>query len=253
LPINSGMGSTQDPRGEGGSRADELLIDRFLVAFNQIQQCCRDQTGAPETASFVQMVGDFLRHHPRRVDMELLRSLAEIRNILVHQKTRLHRDLAMPTPETVELIERIRDQFVRPARAEGHFRRVVQTVEADTSVLEAMRLISQTDYTQFPVYQGRDFKGLLTSHGITHWLAQLNLEGATCALLKQAAVGDVLAFERERLDRNCRIVARDMPVDEIVALFHAHPDLVAVLITEHGRQNERPVGIVTTWDVIETI
>ncbi len=42
-----------------------------------------------------------------------------------------------------------------------------------------------------------------------------------------------------------------MPVDEIVALFHSHPDLVAVLITEHGKRNEKPVGMVTTWDVIE--
>jgi CBS domain-containing protein len=240
-----------DPRLQDRGQRNGDLVDRFLVAYNQIQQCCRDQTGASETTSFVQMVGDFLHRHPRRVDMDLLRSLAEIRNVLVHQKTRLHRDLAMPTPETVDLIERIRDQFTRPARAEGQFLRTVQTVEADASVLEAMRLIGQTDYTQFPVYEGREFKGLLTSHGITHWLAQLNLEGATCALLKQATVRDVLAFERERLDRNCRIVARDMPVDEIVALFHTHPDLVAVLITEHGKRGEKPAGIVTTWDVIE--
>jgi predicted transcriptional regulator len=247
------MGNTQDPRCQGCGRSDQVLIDRFLVAFNQIQQCCRDQTGAPETTSFVQMVSDFIRRHPRRVDVDLLRSLAEIRNVLVHQKTRLNRDLAMPTPETVELIERIRDQFVRPERAEAHFSRVVQTVEAGATVLEAMHLIGQTDYTQFPVYEAREFKGLLTSHGITHWLAQLDLEGATCALLKQAVVKDVLSFERERLDRNCRIVARDMPVDEIVALFHTHPDLDAVLITEHGRRNEKPVGIATTWDVIEAI
>jgi CBS domain-containing protein len=247
------MGSTSDPRCQGCGRADEALTDRFLVAFNRIHQYCREQTSSPETASFMQMVTDFLHRYPRRVDVDLLRSFAEVRNVLVHQKTRLHRDLAMPTLETVDLIERISDQFTRPMRAEACFCKVVQTIDASATVLEALRLIDKTDYTQFPVYSGRDFRGLLTSHGITHWMAQLDLEGQTCTLLKQTTAGDVLAFEHERLDRNCRFAARDMPVDEIIALCHAHPDLDAVLITEHGKQNERPVGIVTKWDIVEAI
>jgi predicted transcriptional regulator len=234
-------------------RPDSNLVERFLVAFNQIHQYCRDRTGASEGVSFVYVVTDFLHRYPRRVDIELLRSFAEIRNILVHQKTRLHRELAMPTPETVELIESISDRFTSPERVEARFCKVVQTIDAEATLLEAMRLIRRTDYTQFPVYQGREFAGLLTSHGITHWLSQVDLEQQPCTILKQTRVQDVLSFEQERLDRNCRFVARDTAVDEILALFQTQPDLEAVLVTEHGRKTEKPLGIVTQWDILEAI
>ena len=244
-PVQSSSGTHDRP--------DQNLVERFLVAFNRIHQYCRDQTSSPEGVSFVYLVTDFLHRYPRRVDIELLRSFAEIRNILVHQKTRLHRELAMPTPETVELIERISDQFTRPERAEARFCKVVQTIDAGAGLLEAMRLIHRTGYTQFPVYEGREFAGLLTSHGITHWLSQVDLEQQPCTILKQTRVQDVLSFEHERLDRNCRFVARDTAVDEILALFQTQPDLEAVLVTEHGRRNEKPLGIVTKSDVVEAL
>ena len=37
----------------------------------------------------------------------------------------------------------------------------------------------------------------------------------------------------------------------VLYLFSEQPALEAVLITEHGRRSEKPLGIVTRYDVLE--
>ena len=95
----------------------------------------------------------------------------EHRNCLVHEKTHPYKNLAVPTIETVDMLEGIAQQFTNPARAIPTFRKAVETVETSTSLASVLRTIAKRDFSQFPVYESGAFRGLLTENGITRWLS----------------------------------------------------------------------------------
>jgi hypothetical protein len=88
-----------------------------------------------------------------------------------------------------------------------------------------------------------------TPHAIARWLGA-RLPGSVDAALAEP-VGAVLGLAGA--DRRYEIVARDRLVADVLAFFAAATTegrrLEAVIVTDTGEANERPVGIVTIQDL----
>jgi hypothetical protein len=67
--------------------------------------------------------------------------------------------------------------------------------------------------------------------------------------LDEATVEEVLQQE-ESAKVNCRFVHRDESAYSVRQLFAKYELLEAVLITQHGKENESPLGIATRWDML---
>jgi predicted transcriptional regulator len=118
----------------------------------------------------------------------------------------------------------------------------------DDSLASVLQLVAKCEYSQFPVYQAGKFKGLVTGNGITRWLAQYSLSESLIDF-SDISVGEVLSKEEVR--ENCIFVKRSALVDDVYAEFTRKPMLEAAIITQHGKEDETPKGIVTRWNVIE--
>lgn len=237
------MEQTPD-RDEATARAEA-----FLTAFNAVEQALKERTGLDRHESFRTAAHRFVKAHRWwERDFEAMLAFADLRNVIVHERYDPYEYLSIPSTHVLEEIQAVRDRLLRPTRADEAFAREVASLEVTQSVLEALREVGGRAYTQFPVYQNGAFRGLVTGNGIAHWLAHV-MEHEDVSLLDFAerTVGELLDYEEPRNDH--AFAARDTPAEEVLHLFAENAQLEAVLVTEHGRSDQKPLGIATRWDV----
>jgi predicted transcriptional regulator len=224
------------------------LIEQFEADYNAVDHFLRKAPGSDKLASFRHLVNEYSHTHAGWRDADLLRMIAELRNVIVHGKTAPYAYVAVPTPTVVRNLRGCRDRLINPARVIPKFRGEVETVSIDDTLARVLKIIKHREYSQFPVYEGKRFQGLLTENGITRWLANHVATQFSLVELDDVPVKQVLQNEEER--RNYQFVARDMRVDDASGLFKSHELLEAVLITASGKESERLLGIATRWDMI---
>jgi predicted transcriptional regulator len=137
--------------------------------------------------------------------------------------------------------------LTNPDRVIPKFQRNVQVVSSEDTLARVLGVIAQQDYSQFPVYDGGGFRGLLTENGITRWLSQHVSTKLSLVELDDVQVREILLNEESR--RNYHFLPRNARVDDTRGLFAGHPLLEAVLITASGKDSERLLGIATRWDI----
>jgi predicted transcriptional regulator len=231
------------------SPEEQDQIERFEAAYNAIDRHLRRTLNKDNYVSFAQLIREFSEAGRLwRTDAEALKTLADLRNVLVHEKTKPRHYLAIPTPLVVAQIEQIRDRILHPELVIPKFQKEVEIVSQDDSLATVLKRISQKDYSQFPVYDGATFKGLLTENGITRWLAHYVSDELAMVDLDEVPVKHVLKQEEKR--PNSIFISRNMEVDKVKALFAEHELLEAVVITQNGKRSEKLLGIATRWDVI---
>lgn len=224
------------------------LIQSFEADFNAVERFLGEALGLDGYVPFAQKVTRYSKLHQNWGDAALLKTIARVRNVIVHGRDESYGHAAIPTPELAHKLKACLDLLTHPALAIPTFERDVETISLHSNLAEVLKLIKQRDYSQFPVYASERFLGLLTENGITRWLAH----HVTCKLslveLKEVSVKEVL--ENEEVRKNCSFVGKDTRVDGIVEQFASQEMLEAVLITSNGTESERLLGIVTRWDII---
>ena len=224
------------------------MWERFQAAYNSIDRCLRKQLGSVPAQSFLSVVKEYERTCRFGSDGDYLRMAADLRNVLIHQKTKPYLQLAIPTKPVVERLEAIGERIANPPKLLPRFQRRVEVLDPHVTLGHVLRLIAQRDYSQFPVYEGGRFRGLLTENGITRWLAHHVTKELSLVDLDEVPVKQVLPEEEKR--PNWLFVARDRTVDEVKMHFREKELLEAVLITQTGNRTEQPLGIATRWDIL---
>src|SRR5947207_303828 len=203
---------------ESGLSKEQLdLIQNFEADFNTVDHFLRKDLGSDKQVAFSRLVYEYSERHAAWRDAELLRTTAEIRNAIVHGKTEPYRYVAIPTPMIARQLRKCRDRLMNPTRAFPRFQRTIEKVSIHDTLAKVLKIIHQTDYSQFPVYEEMRFRGLLTENGVTRWLAHHVVRIFSLVELDDISVGHVLQNEEKR--KNYHFVSRDMRVDDVSALF----------------------------------
>jgi CBS domain-containing protein len=117
------------------------------------------------------MVRRYADQHGGWADAELLITVFKIRNLIVHERTDLHRHVVIPTLAVAEGLKHCKERLMNPARAVPTFQRTVETISVHDTLSGVRKIIEERDYSQFPVYEDNRFRGLLTENGVTRgWL-----------------------------------------------------------------------------------
>lgn len=225
------------------------LIERFLAAYNAIDQHLRGELDSDKAEPFSRLIDEYADRTRGWAYRQDLRLFADLRNVIVHSRTKPYQHVAVPVPDVVARIEAIRDSLLEPALVIPEFQCDVLTVQTDDSLLAVLQHINQNDFSQFPVYADDQFAGLITENGITRWLAHHAITELSLVELADVTVGEVLRDEEDR--SNVEFVGRNMTVDSVTASFGHNPVLEAVLITHSGRRDQELLGIVTRWDILQ--
>lgn len=109
-------------------------------------------------------------------------------------------------------------------------------------VLETVR---EKRYTQFPVYKGDKFEGLLTENGVTFWLADKIDEDLFS--IKETKISEIL--DKDEKNKNYRFISRNKNIYEVQNYFNNH-EIEALFVTDSGKEQQKILGIITSWDIL---
>lgn len=221
---------------------------RFLSAFNTIELHLRDLTEAAQERTFSDVVHQAERTHAlvRRLSADL-RHLADLRNFLVHRYQESE-PLAVPSPLSLQRIERIRDALLQPRTLHSLFHKVVVCCHPEDPIGRAAELMHKQDFSQLPVHDGQRMSALLTSDTLARWLAA-RLAGKV-GLVEEEPVSEVIKFQQgeQALEFASHASTLTDAFNWWEKHYHRGRPLQAILVTPHGKPAELPTGIVTLGD-----
>lgn len=226
--------------------------ERFLQAFNRITVTLRKLAGVQEHMTFFRLI-DLSKKKSALVKKyeDDLRTYADLRNAIVHHRTSEEFVIAEPHIDVVKKIEYIDRILAKPKLVGEFFKKTVYTLQSTDSLANALDIINKRKFTQIPIYDGEEFKGLITTVGITNWFAaHIN---ANNQIFEMPTLGDILHHEKNRI--NYRFVSKHITIYDAEEIFKQGVErgkrFEALLITDNGKQNQRLLGMITPMDIME--
>ncbi|BCM91890.1 hypothetical protein IAD21_03767 [Abditibacteriota bacterium] len=223
------------------SRDELARIERFVAAFNSIDNWLQSQSDAPPT--FRSAVDWWARRHPFWRDAETLRLFTSLRNFLVHETVRPFDYPCVPSESAVREIEEIRERLFHPITIGQKFRREVVILSSTDTLEIALQTMTSRDIARFPIFDGERFAGVLAERDIARFLSYVVSRGEEFSA--QTPIGQVLPRQSKR--QTFRFASPETSVAQAAFWFGENTFLEAILIAP--RMGERPTGIVTRGDV----
>jgi predicted transcriptional regulator len=237
----------------GLTKRQRVEIEKFLDLFADVEAAVKSclRRSADDRTGIGAMINEYVAKNPFWADSaNRLRHLADIRNVLTHQRgTALGYPVAVAA-HAIEALRAIKDHLAKPEHASHRYRRNVVTVNPEHSLAAVLTIAFENGFSQFPVVTNGQFSGLITENEITRWLGrrvkgnshEINLSSITVRMLlkeKDPYLRGIPIFHFERLDS---------PVEEVMGRFATEPVLEVILLTESGSKHTPLEGIITQWD-----
>jgi hypothetical protein len=222
--------------------------DRFEGAYNKIDALLRKKIGVAKNLSYSSVVIEAASKDATvSVYKDDLLEYGDLRNAIVHDRGKSPVLLADPREDVVVKIEKILNRLSHPRLLRSIARAVPLRIFTASAVLaETLSYMRENDF--FQVIAFRDGKHLVMStEGIAHWLEAKSKEDIIA--LWEARLSDVLEFEPKD---SCIYLKANDTADRAREVFanDIGKRIFSALVTEHGRANEKPINIVTHWDLV---
>ncbi len=214
---------------------------RFLDAYAQLESkmtaLCKESKYVP----FSQLLSR-LSSKNRIISMnqESLREYSELRNALVHMRGCQQEIIAQPCDSVTEDIERIAQALMNDDSILNYACKPVKTVKKTDSIQDAYRMMEEMDTSKIPVYEEHNYVGLLTMSMIAKYVLENSKEGT---------VGQAMIHrDNERVLFLPKNSNAQLAIKGFDKAMREGNSLLAILITEHGKTSEMPLGIITYAD-----
>ena len=221
--------------------------EHFISIYNEIDNILRTMLHEEVWVSYHELV-ERAAHFNRivREYEEDLKQIGSLRNVIVHRST--NRIIADPAPFIVDLASKIKDMLTAPPKVIPKFQKDVLVVNSNTSIETVAKLMSKNNFSRIPVYENGKFVFLATAESLVRFIAN-NLD----AHLDEIAVSKIMPFMEH--NDNVQFISESTNIfnaAEIFEIYHKNGQKIdAVIITSKGDKSEKPLGIITPFDVSE--
>lgn len=223
--------------------------NKFLAAFNRIEKWMRDEIDVPNNMGFSEIVRRLSKRHDllvRRYQDDLI-EIAQLRNAIVHDRISPDFVIAEPNEWVIKKLEKIEMDLTRPEKVIPRFKKHVTGFDKNTTLTSILTIIAEKRYSQFPIYDGGKFLGLVTAHGLGIWMAMQDHD--TSIRINGQTIQVVLESDRKR--NNYRFINEDTHVFQAIELFLKDPTIEALLITKDGNPDGNLIGIMRPKEVFQ--
>lgn len=229
------------------------LSERFEVAYNQIDDALKSMLKIYNRGFSDRVRIGASRHKIIKEFQDELLQYARLRNAIVHEKTELGYYIAEPHKDVVERIEKIARLMTEPDYCLSIATRKVVYFHVNDPLITVIRKMKGNHYSQFPVYDDYGCVGLLKCRTIVKWFANHLINGTTnMQLLNEVTVGDIYAEDKNHPLVFVPKTYTIFEIEDVFEEFHKQKkDLEMAIVTENGQRTEKPLGVVTPWDLIE--
>ena len=215
---------------------------RFLNAYASIEHSLNTMLHKTDYMPFKKLV--HLAAKNNRVvakHEEILIEYADLRNAIVHQRSREEEIIAEPIDSVTENIERIADLLNQNENVFAYATVPVTTADETTTVKEAYEMLHEVDADKLPIYCQGEFLGLVTMDQIAGWVINGN------------SVDDLVRKLISKDGPTTVFMARSQSIMEAVLFFDQseteRSSAPVILVTENGNMQEEPIGILSTHDL----
>ncbi len=186
------------------------------------------------------------KHIVRRYDEEI-EVINRLRNVVAHENVLDGAPIADPRADIIKLLDEIFEAFARPMTVLDRKSATAPFVFSEREpITKALKYMGEHDFSQI-VIEKKGRYGFLRREDIAVWLEGL-AESERVPVLSEVSIGELLGDETHK---KCHI-AKDATVYEALAWFQEEDQgYPALMITENGRDYERPLGILTPMDLID--
>jgi len=215
-------------------------VSEFIQIFKELENWMKERVEQKEYMDFPKTVL-YLEGSYRQIrsNSPFLLKMGKLRNVLVHEKT----VIAEPSDDVVGKFRSIVESIMKPPKLVQYCTMNPSIVRESTSLPDVLHRMLENDFSQVIVQDGREYR-LLSREGISKWV-ESNID-TDLVSIKETKVSDVLIHEDKG---NCEYVGRSTDVFAFIDIIGSPKKRVqAVIVTEHGNPNEKPIGIATVWD-----
>ena len=224
---------------------------RFISAYNTIDYSLRTIYDFKRSMSFSDVVrrSVVLNSIVRKYEEDLI-DFGRLRNAIIHNGNAKY-IIAEPHDEVVNQIERLAELIAEPPRAMDRIgNKEVITISADMKVGAAIELIYRTGYSNLPVYENEKLLGILNGRKLINVIGKrigdnVNLQD----FMNETAVRDVVQEMGD--DYYFMLADEHITIDEAMNHFENNRKLLIILITKDGKENGKPLKIISSADIID--
>lgn len=174
-----------------------------------------------------------------------------MRNLLTHNTINGDEAAAEPSNSLITEIEMVTEKIKYSKTAKDLFLKKVRQFDINDSLENVLDVINQVRYTQFPVFDGDKLVGILSSIGVTKYLAQAMDKDINA--IKKATVRQILEVEDEQ--EFYETISENTSVFDIEEIFserikEGRTTYVLLVAKEKQIKNQNDlIGIITPWDL----
>ena len=224
---------------------------RFIDAYNQIDYSLRTIYDFKRSMSFSDVVrrSVVLNSVVRKYEEDLI-DFGRLRNAIIHQGNNKF-TIAEPHDDIVEKIEKLALLISEPPKAIDRVgKKEVITINYDMSIKSAMELIGRSGFSNLPTYKGETLIGILNARKLLAVLGNKTAEGVNLQdYISNTTVNEVINDMGE--DYYFMLADPDITIDQAMNAFENNRKLLIILITKNGKDTGKPLGIISSADIID--
>lgn len=225
--------------------------DRFIMAYNKIDHSLRTIYGFKRSISYSDLIRKAVPMNSvvRKYEDELI-DYGRLRNSIVH-KTNPNYVIAEPHDEVVEDFEKIARLIATPPTALDRVcKNDVLTCRGSMTIKEILSTMVQTGYKNLPVYDNGELLGVVIGVKLLDHLGSVVQRGQDMDdYISKTRVVDIMSHVEDR--EYFRVADKNLTIERALNYFYLNRRLQILIITDNGRTNERPLGVVTVADVLD--
>lgn len=225
--------------------------ERFIKAYNILDHSLRTQYNFKRSMSFSDLIRKAVSlNSVIRKYEDVLIDYGRLRNAIIHSN---HSDqiIAEPVLSVVEHMEKIAKMISTPPFViDAIKQKEVLCVDAETSLKETIILISESGYSNIPVYDKVHLVGVANGQRLLDVIGNAVKNGIDADMfITDSKIGDIV--KKLSLDNYYALKSAKLSIEEAVDLFYKNRKLLVIILSPHGSVNEKPIGIVAVSDIIE--
>ncbi|MBI9014974.1 MAG: CBS domain-containing protein [Clostridiales bacterium] len=230
--------------------------ESFLSTYNKLDHYLKGLDPSDHYRSFSSVLNRLkesnkvVSHYEKK-----LKSYNNLRNAIVHERMD-GKVIAEPNDYAVNDLNSIYMKISSPRSICDVCKHNIIKLNHKDSLSTALTVMKENDFSQLPVYNGDDFVEMLNTETVSSWMAH-NIEQDTVSI-QETKVSDVLCFKSDY--RVTLFHSRDTNIYEILELYkdnaYNSKQIDAIIITHNGKKTEKPITIITDYDIpvlLETI
>lgn len=223
--------------------------DEFLELYKKLEAIVANNYGNRKEGGSVAKLGKRSEFRHIREELDYIR---DVRNLLAH-RPRISDDYVVePSEGMIELLKKVIEKVERPAVAESIMVKLDDVISCNKGdfVIPALRKMNEKAIAYIPVLSEGRVCGVFSERAFIQYTVSQNRSVDEGTMFYE--IEDVLSFDSSSVVKFL-FTDRKTPIDELSDLFDeaAQNDqkIGMIFVTEHGKDTEALLGIITAWDV----